>query len=108
MSKEELSNIQELIERKKFFAEVGNGLTSSDKKFIDLWNYTIDLKTTLDEIRDNIQNSIDSINDRLSDKEIRVENGIIVNPINDYRIVRLKAIRMKCKELLQILDKVKE
>ena len=64
------------------------------------------LKRVLDEIRDNLQKSIDSINDKLSDKEIRVENGIIVNPINDYRVVRLKAIRMKCKELLKILDKV--
>ena len=66
----------------------------------------ITYKSVLDEIRDNLQNSIDSINDKLSDKEIRVENGIIVNPINDYRIVRLKAIRIKCKELLQISNKV--
>ena len=65
-------------------------------------------KSVLDEIRNNLQKSIDSINNKLSDKKIRFENGILVNPIKDYRLVRLKAIRMKCKELLQILDKVRE
>lgn len=44
MSEEEIKDIKELIERKIFLAEVSGGLTYSDNKFIDLWNYTIDLK----------------------------------------------------------------
>ena len=56
---------------------------------------------------ENIEGSIKSINDKLGDKEIRVENGRIVNPINDYRVVRLKGIRTKCKEILKILKGAK-
>ena len=72
-----------------------------------------DFKTTYNQYVERCEkyksiSSIDSINNKLSDKKIRFENGILVNPIKDYRLVRLKAIRMKCKELLQILDKVRE
>ena len=44
MSEEKLNDIQELIERKILLSEVSGGLTSSDKKFIDLWNCTIELQ----------------------------------------------------------------
>lgn len=61
------------------------------------------LHNKIDKLTNNLENSINSINAKLGYKEIRVENGRIANLINDYRIVRLKAIRMKCKELLEIL-----
>lgn len=63
----------------------------------------IDAEEKIDKAVSNLENSIKSINDKLADKEIRCENGRIVNPINDYRVVRLKGIRTKCNELLKIL-----
>lgn len=51
MSEETLNDIQELIERKILLAEVSGGLTSSDNKFIDLWNYTIDLQNNWNELK---------------------------------------------------------
>lgn len=54
MSEEKLNSIQELIERKILLAEVNGGLTSSDKKFIDLWNYTIDLQQELTKCKEVI------------------------------------------------------
>lgn len=51
MKEEELDSIQELIERKLLMAEVMGGLTSHDKKFIDLWNYTIQLQNNWNELK---------------------------------------------------------
>lgn len=51
MNEEELDSIQELIERKLLMAEVMGGLTSHDKKFIDLWNYTIQLQNNWHELK---------------------------------------------------------
>ena len=52
MNKEELDSIQELIERKILLAEVSGGLTSSDKKFINLWNYTIELQDNWNKLKE--------------------------------------------------------
>lgn len=49
MNEEELDNIQELVERKITLAEVTGGLTSSDKKFIALWNYTMNLQDKINK-----------------------------------------------------------
>ena len=68
-----------------------------------VFNEIEELHNKIDKLTNNLENSINNINVKLGDKEIRVENGKIVNPINDYRTVRLKAIRMKCKELQEIL-----
>ena len=51
MNEEELNDIQELIERKLLMAEVMGGLTSHDKKFINLWNYTIKLQNNWNELK---------------------------------------------------------
>ena len=51
MNEEELNSIQELIERKIALAEVTVGLTSSDKKFIALWNYSIQLQNNWNELK---------------------------------------------------------
>lgn len=74
------------------------------EQFDMVYNHIEKLNNKINKITHNLENSINSINVKLGDKEIRVENGKIVNPINDYRTVRLKAIRMKCKELLRILS----
>lgn len=73
------------------------------EQFDVVYRYIEELNNKIDKLTNNLENSINSINAKLGDKEIRVENGKIVNPINDYRTVRLKAIRMKCKELQEIL-----
>lgn len=78
-----------------------------------LLNYISDLeqqckkqKEVIDKIKKNLESSIESINQKfLDDKEIKVENGRIVN-MNGYQIVRLKAFRTKSKELLDISKEV--
>lgn len=67
-----------------------------------------DLQDRIDKAIENCKKSIESINQKLQDdKTIKVVDGKVVN-MNEYQIVRLKAIRMKCKELLEILgDKEK-
>lgn len=47
MSEERLNEIQELIERKILLAEVSGGLTATDIKLIDLWNYAMELQQEL-------------------------------------------------------------
>lgn len=64
------------------------------------------LEQVFGKLNNNLINSIKSITNKLLNKEVRVENGRVINPINDYRIVRLKGIRTKCKELLDILKEV--
>ena len=51
MKEEELDSMQELIERKLLMAEVMGGLTSQDKKFIDLWNYAMQLQNNWNELK---------------------------------------------------------
>lgn len=57
MSEKELNSIQELIERKILLAEVSGGLTSSDKKFINLWNYAIELQNNWNELKEYCKNN---------------------------------------------------
>ena len=80
MSEEKLNSIQELIERKILLAEVNGGLTSSDKKFIDLWNYTIDLQQELTKCKEVIDKSRQCIKDFLCSEEyINVDGDAIAN-----------------------------
>ena len=62
-----------------------------------MYESNIELLTKIDNVVRKLENSIESI-----DKKIKVKDGIVVN-MNDYQIVRLKAIRMKCKEILDML-----
>lgn len=72
----------------------------------DLYKQVKKQKEVIDKIKKNLESSIESINQKfLDDKEIKVKNGKIVN-MNGYQIVRLKAFRTKCKELLDILKEV--
>ena len=61
MNKEELDSIQELIERKITLAEVTGGLNSSDKKFIALWNYTMQIQNNWNELKSFIEDRIYNI-----------------------------------------------
>ena len=68
-----------------------------------MYESNIELLTKIDNVVRKLENSIESIDKKLlDDKKIKVKDGIVVN-MNDYQIVRLKAIRMKCKEILDML-----
>ena len=82
-------------EKYKTFEEMKNELGDKLDKY--MYEANIELLTKIDNVVRKLENSIESI-----DKKIKVEDGMVVN-MNDYQIVRLKAIRMKCKEILDML-----
>lgn len=96
MSEEKLNSIQELIERKILLAEVNGGLTSSDKKFIDLWNYTIDLQQELTKCKEVI------------DKLKRYIDGCLELSPNEDRSVIDDVLDKELKYFLKILKEVSE
>lgn len=122
MNEEELNSIQELIDRKITLAEVMGGLTSSDKKFIDLWNYTIELQKENKQLKnDNAVMKAGLI--QASNKQLNLYKEVIEEvrkKINEYKKIMedgieqgvyylyLGSLQQRLDELLQILDKVKE
>lgn len=88
-------------EKYKTFEEMKDELGDKLDKY--MYEANIELLTKIDNVIRKLENSIESINKKLlDDKKIKIENGKVVN-MNDYQIVRLKAIRMKCKEILKML-----
>lgn len=88
-------------EKYKTFEEVKDELGDKLDKY--MYKANIELLTKIDNVVSKLENSIESIDKKLlDDKKIKVKDGIVVN-MNDYQIVRLKAIRMKCKEILNML-----
>jgi uncharacterized protein YdcH (DUF465 family) len=82
-------------EKYKTFEEMKNELGDKLDKY--MYEANIELLTKIDSMIRKLENSIESI-----DKKIKVKDDMVVN-MNDYQIVRLKAIRMKCKEILKML-----
>lgn len=76
----------------KTFEELKDEL--GDKLAEYMYGANINLLTKIEKIEKYLEKSIESINQKL--------HGRIIN-MNDYQIVRLKAIRMKCKEILKML-----
>lgn len=64
-----------------------------------------DYKSRCEKASENCKKSIEAINEKLKNNRepFEVVDGKIIY-LNDYQVARLKAIRMKCKELLNILD----
>ena len=88
-------------EKYKTFEEMKDELGDKLDKY--MYEANIELLTKIDNVVRKLENSIESIDKKLlDDKRIKVKDGIVVN-MNDYQIVRLKAIRMKCKEILDML-----
>lgn len=88
-------------EKYKTFEEIKDELGDKLDKY--MYDANIELLTKIDSVVRKLENSIESIDKKLlDDKKIKIENGRVVN-MNDYQIVRLKAIRMKCKEILKML-----
>lgn len=52
-------------------------------------------------LKKSLKHNIEKINEKLA----LANDGYIDEKLNDYQIVRLKAIRMKCKEILRWLYK---
>lgn len=88
-------------EKYKTFDEVKGELGDKLDKY--MYEANIELLTKIDNVVRKLESSIESIDKKLlDDKKIKVKDGRVVN-MNDYQIVRLKAIRMKCKEILKML-----
>lgn len=88
-------------EKYKTFEEMKDELGDKLDKY--MYEANIELLTKIDKVVRKLENSIESIDKKLlGDKKIKVKDNMVVN-MNDYQIVRLKAIRMKCKEILKML-----
>lgn len=70
---------------------------------LDIISNIINLQERTNKAKNNLEKSIESINNKLADKELRNANDRIEYLSNECRIARLKAIRTKCKEILEIL-----
>lgn len=68
-----------------------------------------EVKKQKDDVVECCNKSIKSINEKLENNKepFEVVDGRIVY-LNDYQVVRLKAIRMKCKEILRMLGEIDE
>ena len=87
----------------KLISELYNKIDALEKINKEQVLEIAELKENKDKAIENCKKSIESINQKLQDdKTIKVVDGKVVN-MNEYQIVRLKAIRMKCKEFLEIL-----
>ncbi len=92
----DLSKIDILLENTKLHEEI-----------IKLREENQQLKKQKDDVVECCKNSIKSINEKLENNK---EHLIVIDGkimcLNDYQIARLKAIRMKCKELLRMLGEI--
>lgn len=109
--KREIKKLKEILEETKHLTEFYKSIVFAEKSFdINykevskvLFNEVDRLNHIIDKAIENCKKSIESINQKLQDdKTIKVVDGKVAN-MNEYQIIRLKAIRMKCKELLAIL-----
>ena len=112
MNEEELNNIQEIIERKILLGEASGGLTSSDKKFINLWNYTIELQQENQQLKEQVEYLRRSC-ERKEDTIISLEQDLtIIDELEkwlkgfgtkefnyNFLVVRIKDILDKISEL---------
>lgn len=106
MNEKELGSIQELIERKLLMAEVMGGLTSSEKKFIDLWNYTKQLKTSNAIIQEKYK-IVDEINQKYKEVIDKLKEWInIVQQNKDNKHLEPFISTDELDELLDILKEV--
>lgn len=96
---------QENEELKKNQRYYKNGVFSLEYDKETLSDMVDDYKSRVEKAVNNCEKSIESINKKLENNKepFEVVDGKIIY-LNDYQVCRLKAIRMKCKELLNILQ----
>ena len=92
---------------KHLYSEVKKQYEEADYDRHKLFEENQQLKKQKDDVVECCKNSIKSINEKLeNNKELfEVVDGKIIY-LNDYQVVRLKAIRMKCKEILRMLGEI--
>ena len=105
-----ITNLQQENERLKIKCDflVGKKLAEIDKNAKQIKIKAIeheDYKSKVEKAINNCKKSIEAINTKLENNKepFEVVDGKIIY-LNDYQVARLKAIRMKCKELLNILQ----
>lgn len=93
---------EELKKNQRYYK---NGVFSLEYDKETLSDMVDDYKSRVEKAVNNCEKSIESINKKLEDNKepFEVVDGKIIY-LNDYQVCRLKAIRMKCKELLNILQ----
>ena len=81
---------------KRFYKDISSDMFCyvGIKSYKELFYENYLLKRKLDKIKELLENSINGINEKL---KVRFKYETY---LNDYRVVRLKAIRTKCKEIL--------
>lgn len=96
---------QENKELKKNQRYYKNGVFSLEYDKETLSDMVDDYKSRVEKAVNNCNKSIKSINEKLENNKepFEVIDGTLIY-LNDYQVCRLKAIRMKCKELLNILQ----
>ena len=104
MNEEELDSIQELIERKLLIAEVMGGLTSQDKKFINLWNYAMKLQNNWNELKKIIEQDIRQCEELIEECPKGLRNTIVGTGSYEGIIGYNKYILSKMQELEQGKD----
>ena len=93
---EELNDIQEFIERRLLMAELMGGLTSQDKKFINLWNYAMQLQNNWNELKKWLGTRINTDKDYERNSQIKEKLQV-----EDYVI---KQVMFFMQELEQAKD----
>ena len=102
--------IEDVLEHLLATQRINNGWTSFSVEECELLsNYIAGLQRkeyNNSKAIENCKKSIESINEKLKNNKepFEVVDGKIIC-LNDYQVCRLKAIRMKSKELLNILEK---
>ena len=97
MTKEELDSIEELIVRKIQLAEVMGGLTSQDKKFINLWNYAMQLQNNWNELKKWCKETIENANKCLNDPNENWDEDA-----NDYVLARKFQLEETLKKMQEL------
>lgn len=59
MTKEDLEYIHELVVRKIRLAEVTGGLSSSDRRYINLWNHSAALQEKINQLEKKVKHWVD-------------------------------------------------
>lgn len=115
---EEIKEILEDVKRHLDYVEATKQASIRDNEMKAMYDYITNLqqkyvnavtdyeleKSKNIQVVNNCEKSIESINKKLENNKepYEVIDGKLIY-LNEYQVVRLKAIRMKCKELLNIL-----
>lgn len=103
--KDEIKSFLVQIKGNDEWKEIYNHITNLHESEAYYYGQYKDYKSRCEKAIENCKKSIQSINEKLKNNKepFEVVNGKIIY-LNDYQVCRLKAIKMKSKELLNILE----